>query len=31
MLLDRHRVAKLVEPVPLERHLQGPERLLREE
>ena len=31
MFLDRHRVAKLVEPVPLERPLQGPGRLLREE
>jgi hypothetical protein len=31
MLLDRHRVAKLVELSALERTLQGPERLLREE
>jgi hypothetical protein len=31
MPLDRHRVAKLVELSALERTLQGPERLLREE
>ncbi len=31
MLLDRHRVAKLVELSALERTLQGAERLLREE
>jgi len=31
MLIDRHRVAKLVELSALERILQGPERQLREE
>ena len=31
MLLDRHRVARLIELTELERHLTGPERLLREE
>lgn len=31
MLLDRHRVAKLVELAALERTIQGPERQLREE
>ena len=31
MYIDRHRVAKLVELSALERTLQGPERLLREE
>jgi len=31
MLLDRHRVAKLIELSALERTLQGPERLLRED
>ena len=31
MLLDRHRVTKLVELSAWERSLQGPERTLREE
>lgn len=31
MLLDRHRVARLVELSALERSLRGPERMLREE
>lgn len=31
MLLDRHRVARLVELAALERTLKGPERLLRED
>ena len=31
MLLNRHRIAKLIELADLERRLAGPERLLREE
>ncbi len=31
MLLNRHRIAKLIELAELERHLAGPERQLREE
>jgi len=31
MLLDRHRVARLVELAALERSLKGPERMIREE
>ena len=31
MLLDRHRVARLIELSVLERSVTGPERLLREE
>jgi hypothetical protein len=31
MLLDRHRLTRLIELSALERHVQGPERMLREE
>ena len=31
MLLNRHRIAKLIELTDLERRLTGPERMLREE
>ena len=31
MLLNRHRIAKLIELADLERRLTGPERMLREE
>ena len=30
MLLNRHRIAKLIELTDLERRLTGPERMLRE-